>query len=100
VLTFLYLDAKISLPEIAKYLPNLTTLYYKNGVKLEDLQKMQERFDKLKVLRVGVPRNTFRGKIRNKKKVDPTSQLIELIHAFKKIAPNLEVRKFDASCMC
>jgi ankyrin repeat protein len=85
------LDAKISLPEIAKYLPNLTTLYYKNGVKLEDLQKMQERFDKLKVLRVGVPRNTFRGKIRNKKKVDPTSQLIELIHAFKKIAPNLEV---------
>lgn len=84
------------LSEIAKYLPNLTSLYYKNGVKLEELQNMKEKFEKLKVLRIGVLRNVRAvGKQRfrrnQKKNADPTEQLIELIHACKKIAPNLEV---------
>lgn len=80
--------------DLAKYLPNLTTLYYKNGVKLEELQKMKVKFEKLRVLRVGVPRTVAQRKVsrRMKKPADPTTQLIEQIHAFKKIAPNLEVR--------
>lgn len=80
--------------DIAKYLPNLTTLYYKNGVKLDELQKVDFKFEKLKVLRVGVPRNVVQPKVRRRdrrQRVDASTQLIGLIQAFKNIAPNLEV---------
>jgi len=90
----LYLDTKISLAEVAKYLPNLTTLFYKNGFGLEQLEKMTVKLDKLKVLRIGVVKGMghAKGRRRDKKKqADPISQLVDLIHAFKKFAPNLEV---------